>query len=408
MGIVKQMWMEEMERGYGRPEGDICSDCVSDDWLKQWIEDEASSNTCSFCDAQADHPIAASFEAFVGQVMNGVRFYWNHPDDEGIMYVSAEGGYQASISDSSEVIWDLGVSEREAVVEALVDAIDDNGWVARDFYVGTEEDRLVDGWDRFTELIKHHSRFFFLRPEPDDHDFGADIKPHAMLDTIADVIVRKLGDYGLVSSITTDQRVVRVRLDAEREHTTASALGSPPAEFARRSNRMSPAGVPMFYGAFNIQTALAETFDPDISEDPIVSAGTFKPVRDLRILDLANLPEIPSIYDEDRNYLVHALRFLHAFAHDISKPIERDGREHVEYVPTQIVTEYFRRVFEIEGQRLDGIGYRSSRADAENAFVLFCENEQCIDGEPTGEEAEMLQLVAVEHFKASSSRTADV
>lgn len=402
MGIVKQFWMEEMERGYGRPDGKICSSCVDDDYLKSWVEESVSSNTCSFCDAESDQPIAASFEEFVGQVMNGVQFCWNHPDDEGIMYVTAEGGYQASISDNSDVISDLGISENEAVVEALIDAIDDNGWVERDFYVGTEGERLASGWDRFTELIKHHSRFFFLRPDADDDDFGADIKPHAMLDVIADVIVRRLGDYGIIRSITEGEKLIRVRLNLDREHKTASALGSPPAQCAGQSNRMSPAGVPMFYGAFNAETALAETFDPEISEDLVVSAGTFMPVRSLLILDLASLPDIPSIYDEERNSLVHSLRFLHAFARDISKPINRDGREHVEYVPTQIVTEYFRRVFQMEDQRLDGIAYSSSRAAGQVAFVLFCENDQCVD-EPTGDDKEMLRLVDVAYFRARSS-----
>lgn len=401
MGIVKQRWLEEMERGYGRPDGHICADCVRDEWLKQWVEDEASSSTCSFCGATDEEPIAASFEDFVGRVMVGIRFHWNHPDDEGIAYESAEGGYQASISDNSDVVWDLDVSENDAVVEALIDSIEDNGWVSRGFYAGTERDWLASGWDRFKEIIKHHSRFFFLRPDEEGYHFGPEIEPHEMLDTIASVVVDKLGDYSLIRSLELGSELVRVRLDAKVQHKSASALGAPPAEFATQSNRMSPAGVPMFYGAFDFETAFAETVDHDTSKDAIVSVGKFKPLRALRILDLANLPELPSIYDEDRNYLIHALSFLHAFAYDISRPIQRDGREHIEYVPTQIVTEYFRRVFRIEGERLDGVAYTSSRAKGKSAFVIFCENEQCIDGEPTGKDGELLKLSAVEHSLVS-------
>lgn len=401
MGIVKQAWLEQLERGYGSTDGHICSDCVNDEWLKSWIEDEPSANQCSFCDARSDSPIAARFDDFVGYVLIGVRFYWNHPDDEGIAYESAEGGYMASISDNSDVIWDLGVSENDAVIEALIDAIEDNGWVSRGYYAGTESDWLTSGWDRFKEIIKHHSRFFFLRPDDDDHHFGPEIGPHEMLDAIASVVVDKLGDYCLIRTLDSEQELVRVRLDAKNKHETAAALGAPPAEFATQSNRMSPAGVPMFYGAFDVETAIAETFDAEISEDAVVSIGRFKALRELRILDLANLPELPSIYDEERNYLIHALSFLHSFAYDISRPIKRDGREHIEYVPTQIVTEYFRRVFRTEDQRIDGIAYRSSREDGKVAFVLFCENQQCIDGNPTGREDEILQLVAAEHSLVS-------
>lgn len=48
-------------------------------------------------------------------------------------------------------------------------------------------------------------------------------------------------------------------------------------------------------------------------------------------------------------------------------------------MPRQIVTEYFRRVFrDAEDHAIDGIIYRSSREGGARAFVLFCENAQCI------------------------------
>jgi hypothetical protein len=47
----------------------------------------------------------------------------------------------------------------------------------------------------------------------------------------------------------------------------------------------------------------------------------------------------PSLFDEQRRHLRAGLSFLHDFAADLAKPIEKDGREHIEYVPTQIVTE---------------------------------------------------------------------
>lgn len=223
-----------------------------------------------------------------------------------------------------------------------------------------------------------------------------------MLDEIANVVVNKLDKFELIIPISMKTDLIRVRIDNDTEHKTAAALGTPPAQFANQSNRMSPAGVPMFYGAYDLKTAFSETFDPEIHEGAIASVGTFRPLRQLRILDLANLPNVPSIFDEDEQHLIHPLRFLHSFASDISKPIQRDGREHIDYVPTQIVTEYFRRIFKIDNQCIDGISYRSSKKGGEIAFVLFCENEQCIDGDPIGHESELLQLVSAEHFKAST------
>jgi len=316
MGIVKEAWLRDMERGHSGGEGHICSRCVEDEWLKQWICDAAENKHCSFCGRRSKKDIAASFDDFVEVVMTGIGFEWNDPDNEGIMYVSAEGGYQASISDTSEVLWDLQVSENDAVIDALISSINDNGWVSRSYYTGSPSEILGFGWEHFKEVIKHESRYFFLSPNGDDYTFGPEIAPHAMLEAIAKVIVGDLADYDLVRTIATDADLIRIRMDQKRQNR-ASEIGTPPAQFANQSNRMSPAGVPMFYGAFDRKTALAETFDPEVHTGQFASIGTFKPVRDLLVLDLDNLPEVPSIYDEERSHLIHPLRFLHSLAYDI-------------------------------------------------------------------------------------------
>ncbi|WP_146060416.1 RES domain-containing protein [Amycolatopsis sp. CA-128772] len=61
------------------------------------------------------------------------------------------------------------------------------------------------------------------------------------------------------------------------------------------------------------------------------------------------------------------LVFLHRFAADLGKPIALDGREHIEYVATQVVTEYLRFV---SSNAVDGILYRSAQNDGV-CCVLF-------------------------------------
>lgn len=101
-------------------------------------------------------------------------------------------------------------------------------------------------------------------------------------------------------------------------------------------NRMSPARASMFYGAFDTATAEAETLDPEKNASQIMSIGTFRALRPLRLLDLAELPSVPSVFDPDNQHLIHPIRFPRDFACDIVKPIVRDGREHIGYVPTRI------------------------------------------------------------------------
>ena len=65
------------------------------------------------------------------------------------------------------------------------------------------------------------------------------------------------------------------------------------------------------------------------------------------------------------------------FVENISKSIVQDNKTHTEYVPTQIVTEFFRYVFpEITDIVLDGIAYPSSK-DGNVCYVLFFDNEAC-------------------------------
>jgi hypothetical protein len=395
MGRAKEWMLEQYERGYSQADGDICAQCVSDAALAAWIEANLSATQCGFCGRQSEEPIAASFDDFVGVVLAGISFDWNHPDSEGIMYISAEGGYQAPISDSWEVFADYDISEDSDVVEALIDSIDTDGWVEREFYHGDDSQRLVWGWDWFKHVTKHQTRYLFLNPDADNRD---DIPASQMLDEIAKVVAADLGGFDLIKTIALGVDLFRIRVGAEG-FDTAAAIGPPPAEFATQSNRMSPAGIPMFYGAFDVDTAKAETFEPAVHAGQTISIGAFRAMRELRILDLADLPDIPSVFDEDAHPLIHPLRFLHAFARDLVQPIARDGREHIEYVPTQIVTEYFRRVFRAsDGLPVDGLIYTSSRNKGGRACVLFCENDQCAEADYDGPiYNRLLRLVGVVH-----------
>lgn len=394
MGIVKAWMMEMEERGYGESDDHVCAACVTDTFLAEWIGAHAKASACSFCDAESNQPIAASFEDFTAVVLSGLGFDWNEPTNEGIMYISREGGWQAPLSTTAEVLYDDGFSENDDMLAALDDMIECEAWVEREFYHGTDSQRLSWGWDSFKTFTKNHTRYFFLQSGGASHD---ELTPGEVLGAVAEMIRSKLADEGLLKSINGDTDIVRIRVDGKPQ-TTASAIGTPKPEHARQSNRMSPAGIPMFYGAFDAATAHAETFDPATHAEKVLSIGTFRAVRDLTLLDLAELPPVPSVFDLDRQSSIHPLRFLHAFAVDISQPIARDGREHIEYVPTQIVTEYFRRLFRTaDGRNLDGIIYRSARQPGAKAFVLFCENDQCIDIDDPQEEASLLRLSSVAH-----------
>ena len=126
---------------------------------------------------------------------------------------------------------------------------------------------------------------------------------------------------------------------------------------------------------------------------------------DLRVIDLAELPEIPSIFDHSTRGDRPTLRFLHAFARAISDPSGR-GRgaraEVIDYIPTQVVTEYFRYAFGVEHDagRIDGVLYRSAQCDRGLCCALFIRRENCLGSSEQRETADTpaVELVAIDQI----------
>jgi hypothetical protein len=89
------------------------------------------------------------------------------------------------------------------------------------------------------------------------------------------------------------------------------------------------------------------------------------------MLDLSELPPVPSLFAAPREWR-GALLFLREFVKSISAPVVHDGGEHIEYVPTQILTEHFRKeVAALNGATLDGIVYPSARRRGGKSLVVF-------------------------------------
>lgn len=156
----------------------------------------------------------------------------------------------------------------------------------------------------------------------------------------------------------------------------------------------------MFYGASDEETAIKEV----CNNVPYVTVAPWETLREFKILDLTNLPPLPSLFDERQHYLRHSIFFLDAFANDVSKSIDKDGREHIEYIPTQIVTEYFRHIFlDKENEHIKGIIYRSSRRRNGKSCVLFFTNDDCtqdnIDDENSTEKWLMLLTKSVKNVE---------
>lgn len=76
------------------------------------------------------------------------------------MYITREGGWQAPLSTTPDVLYDAGFSENDDMIAALDDMIDCGAWVEREFYRGTDSQRLSWGWDSFKTFTKEPYTLF--------------------------------------------------------------------------------------------------------------------------------------------------------------------------------------------------------------------------------------------------------
>jgi hypothetical protein len=138
----------------------------------------------------------------------------------------------------------------------------------------------------------------------------------------------------------------------------------------------------MCYLADSFETAARETVAASTPAHYQVTGVEFVSQRELRILDLTDVPRSPSFFDERYDSLGVTLRFLEKFAADVSRPLDDDRREHVDYAPTQAFTEYVRYRLKVEGTRADGICYKSAKHPTGKSYVFFCGHDECLS-EPT-------------------------
>jgi RES domain len=110
---------------------------------------------------------------------------------------------------------------------------------------------------------------------------------------------------------------------------------------------------------------------------PYALMGAFRSTRQLRLLDLTRPPEFPSYFDEAKHEELGLARFLRSFVDSITQPVIPDGRQHIEYTPTQVLTEYLRWMPE---NPIDGIALPSAQT-GEKTYVLFFDSSAFADAD---------------------------
>jgi hypothetical protein len=343
----------------------VCEDCVDDTGLRPFVRKHAVRHGCDFCGADMAAPIGALVEhieaALTGQFAEAMPVAWR-PGEKATWYPGTTWS-------TDELLWDLvGLDLRDhpKLFSALVNVLgSERRWSTADPAVIPEHERLRLNWARFCWRIKHAGRFFLL----------SDQRERAALEELGHRCIA----FGLIRSLPRGTRLIRARRQRDRAWTTPTELGPPPGEVAVQSNRMSPPGISLFYGADDEQTALDEMQEPGT-----YAVAEFEVLKPATVLDLTGVPAVPSFFDVDARQVRSSILFLSRFAEEISRPIERDNRIHLEYIPTQVVTEYLRREF--RDVHLLGIRYASAQRAGGVCTALFAGATAVVGGHPGEEE----------------------
>lgn len=236
-------------------------------------------------------------------------------------------------------------------------------------------ERLLNAWEFLVHTTKHRSRFFFRSLA--DHE---DDSPLKVLRTAREVFKT----LGMLKNLHVGDVFYRARhYDGSWPINSTSELLAPPARLAR-AGRMNPAGISYLYLAEKPQTALVEVRPKPDCETVIAE---FELTRALTLLDLADLScpttEENGITEENLRARNDVMSFLQELVKAISSPVEQDGREHIDYVPSQIVCEYFAQVHSLVDEsdpkvdppkrwpRIHGIRFPSSLHNGGINVVLF-------------------------------------
>ena len=148
-----------------------------------------------------------------------------------------------------------------------------------------------------------------------------------------------------------------------------SEMGCPPPELAT-AGRANPAGISYLYLCEDEPTTYYEVRATYLDR---LSIGTFRIVRDLKIVDFSTKVSLYYAYSNGGvTSAIVAKLILDEISRDMSRPMRRFDSEQ-EYIPTQMICEYCKLIVDA-----DGVSFKSSVYDAGRNYVLFDkDNAKC-------------------------------
>ena len=376
------MTTEDIDTGY------VCRGCIGDPFLRTECTRVAS---CSYCDAvgealplnnlaQRIHEVLqAHFELTSSQPDTFARDWWERPG-EFVEHVIANIACinEEIAADVRELLSDC----YRLSYHALKDG-EDAPYISDACYEERGADDLA--WKTFCDQIRSHGRFFNTYAEDELRHIFDGLGTHKTFRSKP--VIRAISPDDESSHIWRGRTAQSPKELEDILKSPARKIGPPPPRLAK-GGRMNASGIPVFYGAMEKDTCVAELRAPVGSQ---VVVAKFELLRPVRLLDLEALTEIWNIdashFDPDYDKREGRAASLRSLAREICRPVTPQDQA-FEYLPSQAVAEYLANKLDLG---LDGIIFHSTQTDgAGRNVVLF--NHACgvvPDDLPEGTEVEV-------------------
>lgn len=340
----------------------ICSECVSDEYLKRVInQSQTAGQACDYCDKvgptidifslaeMCDAVIENFYE--VSNLADAVIHFGRTPEGNGlseVLYTLLDPPSDA-VDDLAELLGGLWFdwSSHEHKYG------DEDPWFVKKSSLGRE---LNHEWQQMEESLRHEARYLNpIAANLFEEIFGSilDDRTHQ-----GGCVIVELGNGSEYDTLYR-ARVFQTTRPMEDAFRHPERHFGPPPPGAGSAGRMNAKGVPVFYGATKPEIAVSEVRPP---VDSHVVVASFKIIRPLQVLDFRQLGAVSlqpdaSLFNPETVKQATRNDFLHWLTQMIIMPVVPEQEDH-RYVVTQAIADFLATHPKLN---LDGIIFPSAQ-----------------------------------------------
>lgn len=332
----------------------VCIDCLVDGFLRDKYEDN-DVEECDYC--SRERPVVG-FETILSECQDAIWSSFAYAEQPGSVIHHGYPPEGHSLYDVIETV--LGAEDTSLLEDLAAEMLE--GWIEEDndgdpFFI--EETyasaQMASDWLKMQQSLQFESRL--VNPVVGvvlERIFSGIDKLHAATGSQSPITIagpgQPLNSFQRARNFQSEEAMT-LALKHPEKHLGPTPRGKGAA------GRMNAAGISVFYGATNDETAIAEVRPPVGSW---VVTGTFEIVRPLRLLNLSDLggirPDISlSYFDPLRREQAQRCAFLRELQQQMLMPVMPENADQG-YLITQAIADFLATS---ESLNLDGILFPS-------------------------------------------------